>query len=77
MGEIRGSHGGARLRPGSLAGKELLLAHVRTWPAGWVELRQDLATEGLAGTDDCILVPALLPTLEKVLTRQDAAQQDY
>ena len=50
---------------------------MRTWPAGWVEPRQDLVTEGLAGTDDCILVPALLPTLEKVLTRQDAAQQDY
>lgn len=74
MGEIRGVHGGARLRSGSPAGKGLLPAHVR---AGRVEPRQDLGTEGLAGTDDCILVPAFLPTLEEVVARQNVAQPDY
>lgn len=74
MGEVRGVHGGARLRSGSLAGKGLLPAQVR---AGQEEPRQDLGTEGLAGTDDCILVPAFFPTLEEVVARQNVAQPDY
>lgn len=74
MGEVRGVHGGARLRSGSLAGKGLLPAQVR---ASQEEPRQDLGTEGLAGTDDCILVPAFFPTLEEVVARQNAAQPDY
>ena len=79
MGEISEVNGGARqgTQSGSLAGKGLLLAHVRTWPAGQVKSRQDLVTESLAGTDDCTLVPALFPTLETVVTRQDVAQQEY
>ena len=54
-GRSQGVHGGARLRSGSLAGQGPLPARVR---AGREEPRQDLGTEGLARTDDCILVPA-------------------
>ena len=73
-GGNQGGSWGSQAKVWVSCSRGLLPAHVR---AGRVEPRQDLGNEGLAGTDDCILVPAFSPTLGEVATRQDAAQQDY